>query len=268
MKPGGAVKMDLNNKIALITGASSGIGRATANLFAQKGAVVGVFGRNEEEVKEVLEEILAAGGKAESYLSDLTDADSTKAAIDKFGQKHGRIDVLFANAGINGVWAPLEELKVEEFDKTVAVNLRGSFITLKFVLPYMCKGGGSIIINSSVNGNRIFSNTGATAYSCTKAAQVAMTRMLAVELARFNIRVNAICPGAIDTPINEKTEKRKIEKAKIPVEFPQGQIPLTGKEPGAPEDCAELTLFLASEMSKHISGAEIYVDGAQSLLQG
>lgn len=260
--------MELNERVALITGASSGIGRASARLFAKEGAVVGLLARNEEDVKEVHGEIISDGGRAEVLLADLTDAAGMQHCVDRFGAKYKRIDIVFANAGINGVWAPLDELQVEEFDKTVNVNLRGTFLTLKFALPYMREKGGAILITSSVNGNRIFSNTGATAYSCTKAAQVAMCKMLALELARFNIRVNVICPGAISTAINEKTEKRGLEEAKIPVQFPEGKIPLTGDKPGTSDDVAQLALFLSSHASRHITGTEVYIDGAQSLLQG
>jgi NAD(P)-dependent dehydrogenase (short-subunit alcohol dehydrogenase family) len=123
-------------------------------------------------------------------------------------------------------------------------------------------------VTSSVNGTRIFSNTGATAYSCSKAGQVAFAKMVALELARDKIRVNVICPGAIQTNISENTEQRDLEDVRIPVQYPEGQIPLTGNKPGSVEQVAELVLFLASERSSHISGSVLYIDGAQSLLQG
>ncbi|PAW76114.1 MAG: hypothetical protein B9S32_16375 [Verrucomicrobia bacterium Tous-C9LFEB] len=132
----------------------------------------------------------------------------------------------------------------------------------------ICSGGGSIIVTASVNGNRIFSNTGATAYSCSKAGQVAMTKMLAVELAKYRIRVNAICPGAIGTLIDDNTEQRNLVTESISVEYPEGPIPLTGNTPGAAGQVAELAWFLASDASNHITGTKIYIDGGQSLLQG
>jgi NAD(P)-dependent dehydrogenase (short-subunit alcohol dehydrogenase family) len=135
-------------------------------------------------------------------------------------------------------------------------------------VPHLKKQGGSVIITSSVNGTRIFSNTGATAYSCSKAAQVAFAKMTALELAKDRIRVNVICPGAIESEIDENTEKRDVEKVKEPVEFPEGKIPLTDGKPGKGEDVAQLVLFLASDASKHISGSEVWIDGAESLLQG
>ena len=121
---------------------------------------------------------------------------------------------------------------------------------------------------SSVNGTRIFSKTGATAYASSKAAQVAFTKMVALELAPQRVRVNVICPGAISTNIAESTEKRSLEHVRIPVEFPEGHQPLEGGRPGTAEQVARLVLFLASDASDHVTGAQIFVDGAESLLKG
>ena len=139
---------------------------------------------------------------------------------------------------------------------------------MKYAVPYLKKRGGSIIVTSSVNGTRIFSNTGATAYSCSKAGQVAFTKMVALELARHRIRANVICPGAIETNIGENTEQRDLEVVREPVEYPEGKIPLTDGKPGTPEQVAQLVLFLASDASSHISGTEIWIDGTESLLMG
>ena len=114
----------------------------------------------------------------------------------------------------------------------------------------------------------MFSNTGATAYACSKAGQVAFAKMVALELAEHKVRVNVICPGAIETNIDENTEKVELEKVKAPVEFPEGKVPLTGGRPGTAEQVARLVLFLASDESGHITGTEVWIDGAQSLLQG
>jgi NAD(P)-dependent dehydrogenase (short-subunit alcohol dehydrogenase family) len=148
------------------------------------------------------------------------------------------------------------------------INLKGTFLTVKYAVPYLKKQGGSVIITSSVNGTRIFSNTGATAYSCSKAAQVAFTKMVALELAKDRVRVNVICPGGIETDIGENTEPRDLEHVKEPVEYPEGKIALTDGKPGTPEQVAQLVLFLASDASNHITGTEIWIDGAESLLQG
>jgi NAD(P)-dependent dehydrogenase (short-subunit alcohol dehydrogenase family) len=125
-----------------------------------------------------------------------------------------------------------------------------------------------VIVTSSVNGTRMFSNSGASAYASSKAAQVALAQMLALELAKDRIRVNVICPGAIESEIEEHMEKRDLEKAREPVKYPEGKIPLTDGRPGKAEQVAKLVLFLASDESDHITGTPVWIDGAQSLLQG
>jgi NAD(P)-dependent dehydrogenase (short-subunit alcohol dehydrogenase family) len=260
--------MQLKGKVALITGAGSGIGAAAARLLAKEGAKVAALSRTENEVAKVVAEIRDRGGEALATPADISQPEQVQTAIGRIGVEWGRLDIVLANAGINGVWAPLDELTPEEWDKTLAVNLKGTFLTVKYALPYLKKQGGSVIVTSSVNGTRMFSNTGATAYACSKAAQVAFTKMVALELAEQRIRVNVICPGAIETQIEESTEKRDIEKVKEPVEFPEGVIPLTDGRSGTSEQVAQLVLFLASDASSHITGTEIWIDGGQSLLQG
>jgi len=260
--------MQLTGKVALITGAGSGIGEAAARLLAKEGAKVAALSRTKEDVEKVVEAIRASGGEALALPADISQPHQMQEAIKRIGAEWGRLDIVFANAGINGVWAPLDELEPEEWDKTLDVNLKGTFLTVKYALPYLKKQGGSVIVTSSVNGTRMFSNTGATAYACSKAAQVAFTKMVALELAEHRIRVNVICPGAIETQIEESTEKRDLEKVKEPVEYPEGAIPLTDGRSGTSEQVAQLVLFLASDASNHITGTEIWIDGGQSLLQG
>lgn len=260
--------MSLKGKVALITGAGSGIGKAAAELLAREGVKVGVLGRTRDELEATAQAIKQAGSEALVLEADISEPQAMRRAAEELGQRWGRIDIVFANAGINGVWAPLDELEPEEWDKTLGINLRGTFLTVKSALPYLKRQGGSVIITSSVNGTRMFSNTGATAYATSKAGQVAFGKMIALELAEQRIRVNMICPGAIETSINESTEQRDLERVREPVEFPEGAIPLTDGEPGSSEDVAKLVRFLASDDSRHISGAVIFIDGAQSLLQG
>jgi NAD(P)-dependent dehydrogenase (short-subunit alcohol dehydrogenase family) len=260
--------MMLKERVAVVTGAGSGIGKAAARRLAREGARVAALGRTRDELDETVAEIERAGGEAAVFEADVSDAARMRETMDAIAERWGRIDVVFANAGVNGVWAPLDELEPDEWDHTISINLRGTFLTVKYALPYLKRRGGSIVVTSSVNGTRIFSNAGATAYSCSKAAQVAFAKMAAVELGPDKIRVNVICPGAIETEIDENTEKRDVEEAKIPVEYPEGSIPLTGGAPGTAEQVADLVLFLASDASSHITGTEIWIDGAQSLLQG
>jgi NAD(P)-dependent dehydrogenase (short-subunit alcohol dehydrogenase family) len=258
----------LEGKVAWITGSSSGIGRATALAMAREGAAIAVHGTNLEEINEVVANIEGAGGKAMAVRADVSDPAQMQRAAAQIAKHLGRIDIVFANAGINGVWAPLDDLTPEEWDNTLAVNLKGTFLTLKYAAPELRKQRGAAIVCSSVNGVRMFSNTGATAYACSKAGQIALTKMLALELAESGVRVNAVCPGAISTPIFGKTVVRNAEEVRQPVEFPEGKIPLTDGRPPEPEVVADVAVFLASDAARHVTGSVIFVDGAQSLLQG
>jgi NAD(P)-dependent dehydrogenase (short-subunit alcohol dehydrogenase family) len=259
---------ELSGKVALITGAGSGIGKATALLFARQGATVAILDQTEGDLDQTAQQIENEGGKVLKITADISFVPDMEKALETIAKQLGRLDIVFANAGVNGVWTPLEELKPEEWDRTININLRGTFLTVKYSIPLLKKQGGAIVINASVNGTRIFSNTGATAYSCTKAAQLALTKMAALELAKHRIRVNVVCPGAIDTNIDESTEKRDLEKEKEPVEFPQGKIPLTDGKPGKSEQVAELVLFLSSDRASHITGTPVWIDGAESLIMG
>ncbi|MBB3017456.1 NAD(P)-dependent dehydrogenase (short-subunit alcohol dehydrogenase family) [Microvirga lupini] len=258
--------MELQGKVALVTGAGSGIGKAAALRLAREGAMVGVLSHTDDEIRKTTQEIEQAGGKAIPLVADVADENQMQKAMADLVQAYGRLDIVFANAGINGVWAPIDELQPSEWDRTINTNLRGTYLTIHYAVPHLKKAGGSIVITASINGTRTFTSAGATAYSATKAAQVAMAQMLAVELAKHKIRVNVVCPGKIDTEITENTDKRNTEEAEVPAEFPAGRIPLTGKEPGTSDEVAELVLFLVSDRARHITGTPVWIDGAQSLL--
>lgn len=258
----------MNGKVALITGAGSGLGKAAAILLGKEGAKIAALGRDEKELNRTVQIIKSNNGEAIPILADIAKPDQMQKAVEQIIRQWGRLDIVFANAGINGVWAPLEEISTEEWQETIDINLNGTFYTIKFAVPYLKKQGGAVVITSSVNGTRMFSNSGASAYASTKAAQVAFAKMIALELAKHKIRVNVICPGWIESSIDENTDKQNIEAAKEPVEFPEGAVPLTDGKPGKAEDVAKLVLFLASDMSSHITGTEVWIDGGQSLLQG
>ena len=257
----------LEGKVAFVTGGGSGIGEAAGRLLAKQGAKVVLISRTKDELEQVVKEIKEAGGEATALEADISDSKTLKKAIDETVSKYGRLDVVFANAGVNGTWAGIEDLSEEDFRKTVDINLVGTFLTIKHTVPHLKKQGGSVVVTASVNGTRMFSNSGASAYASTKAAQVALTKMLALELAPQKIRVNVICPGAIDTEIDDNTEQDN-SGVGVKVEFPEGKVPLTGGKPGTSEQVAQLVLFLASDASDHITGTEVWIDGAQSLLQG
>jgi len=260
--------MQLENRVALVTGAGSGIGKAAALLLAQEGAWVGVLGRREDVLREVVAEIEAAGGKAVALPADVSQADEVKASIDRLVEHWGRLDIVFANAGINGLWAPIDEIEPEEWDEVVDINLKGTFLTVRYAVPYLKVRGGSVIIDSSVNGTRMFSNKGASMYATTKAGQLAFGKMVAGELAPFKVRVNIICPGWIESDIRRNTRRRSFEKVRKKIDYQEGIIPLTGGKPGKAEQVAQLVLFLASDASDHITGTEIWIDGGESLVEG
>ncbi|MEZ0538260.1 SDR family oxidoreductase [Fibrella arboris] len=262
-------EMELAGKVALITGAGSGIGKATAVLMAKAGARIVAISRTQDEIDETIRAVEQAGSEGLALTADIAKADDMKRVYDELAKRFGRLDIIFANAGINGMWAPIDELTPEEWQKTIDINLTGTYMTVHFGVPLLKRqGGGAIIITASVNGTRIFTNTGSTAYSSTKAAQVAFTQLIALELAKDKIRVNVVCPGAIDTEIDDNSSKRDIDTIKEPVEFPAGSIPLTDGKPGTADQVADLVLFLASDRASHITGTPIWIDGGESLLVG
>lgn len=260
--------MLLADKVALITGGASGIGKAAARLMAREGCRVALVDIDRPGVAQAEEEIVREGGDALAIPGDIALPQDMAAAVAAILDRWGHLEIVFANAGINGVWAPLESITPEEWDATLATNLRGTFLTVKHAVPALKAHGGSVIITSSVNGTRMFSNSGATAYACSKAAQAVFAKMTALELARHRIRVNVICPGAIYTNIGRNTVTRDLGSVRPSVHFPEGVVPLTGGKPGFPDQVAQLVLFLASDAASLISGTEIWIDGAESLLQG
>ncbi|APH05831.1 SDR family oxidoreductase [Bacillus weihaiensis] len=259
--------MTHNNKVALVTGAGSGIGRATALGLSKAGVKIGLVDLKDDRLENVKKEILDSGGEAIFTDTDVSDPKRVEQSVKEIFEEWNRIDYVFANAGINGTVSPIEDLSPEDWDQTLSTNLKSTFLTVKYTIPHLKKRGGSIVITSSINGNRKFTGFGMSAYSSSKAAQVAFGKMAALELAQYNIRVNIICPGGIETNISQNTfvEKTKLDKIKIPIVYPQGNHPL-GHRSGKAEEVASLVQFLLSDQSHHITGTEIYIDGAESLL--
>jgi NAD(P)-dependent dehydrogenase (short-subunit alcohol dehydrogenase family) len=259
--------MELAGKYALITGAGSGIGEAAALKLAEAGAELALLGRTEDELNQTAARVKRLGCEARVLVADVSKEGQMKAAFETIGDAFGRLDFVFANAGVNGTWAPIEDLSYTDWTKTQAINLGGTFLTLHLAVPLMLGRGGSIALTSSINGTRTFTTPGATAYTVTKAGQVAMVQQLALELGKHAIRVNAVCPGAIDTNISDNTRSRHREETEIPVVWPEGEIPISGGEAGHSADVAEAILFLATERSRHITGTPIWIDGGQGLLR-
>jgi NAD(P)-dependent dehydrogenase (short-subunit alcohol dehydrogenase family) len=236
--------------------------------LALDGAAVVAMSRTRDEVEATAAEIREAGGQAIALTGDVTDDAGMKALVSKALEHFGHLDIVVANAGINGVWAPIDDLAPAEWDETIAVNLRGTYLTLHLAVPYLRKAGeGAIVIVSSINGTRTFTTPGATAYAAAKAGQVAMMQQLALELGKAGIRVNAVCPGAIETDIEENTERRGAKEAGIPVVWPEGDIPVTNGKPGTADEVADAILFLSSSKARHITGVPLWIDGGQGLLR-
>ncbi|MFC8192852.1 SDR family oxidoreductase [Cellulomonas sp. NPDC057328] len=258
--------MTLEGKVALVTGAGSGIGRATAVRLAREGATVVPLGHGQESADDVAEEIRRDGGTALPVAGDVGDAGTVRDVVARIERELGRLDVVVANAGVNGVWAPLEELEPEEWASTIGTNLTGTFLTVRYAVPLLVRQGGAVVVVASINGTRTFSNSGASAYATSKAGQVAFARMAAVELGPRGVRVNSVCPGAIDTEIDDNTEQRGTEGLGVPAEYPEGQIPLTGERSGSAAQVADTIAYLVSDAASHVTGTEVFVDGGQSLI--
>lgn len=264
--------MKLGGKVALVTGAGSGIGKAAALELARQGAKIGALSRTNAQIEQTAAEIKSRGGQATALTADVSQPEQVAKAVDELVAAYGRLDIVFANAGINGVWAPVEEITSNEWDETINTNLKGTFLTIKHSVPHLKRaGGGSIAICSSVQGTRVFSITGSSVYSASKAAQVTFAKKLAVELGPSRIRVNAICPGWFESEIGDNTFPRNIEGIEMRPnreQFPRGSIPMTGGKPGDPAQIGKLVAFLSSDDAIHISGTEVWIDGGESLLIG
>jgi len=248
--------MRLINKVALITGGNSGIGRATALLFAQEGAKIALTGRNEERGNNVVEEIRRASGRAFFIRSDVRIAKDCERAVDETLRQFGRLDILFNNAG---VFYPhtVVDCPEEEWDLTIDINLKGTYLMSKLVLPAMIAQGSGVIINNS-SGWGITGGNEAASYCASKGGVVLLTKAMAIDHGRQGIRVNCICPGDVDTPMLPADAKlRKIEWKDYLVEAsnrPLGRI-------GTPDEIARAALFLATDDSSFMTGAVLAVDG-------
>ncbi len=244
----------LDGKVAVITGVSTGIGRASALLFAQEGAKVVGADINQRDGQTLMDEIRKAGGTAVFVRADVTNASDANR-IAETALSFGRIDVLFNNAGIEIV-KRFVDLTDEEWDKAMNVNLRSVYLCCKRIIPEMLKAGVGSIINTASTAALVGSFS--PAYSAAKGGIVALTRVLAVELAKDRIRVNCICPGAIETPMLQRTLEKQGDPQQVRKErlkaYPAGRF-------GRPEEVAQLALFLASDESSFMTGTIVPVDG-------
>lgn len=251
----------LKNKVALITGGTSGIGEATARLFAGEGARVAITGRRIELGERVVGEVRSAGGEAIFIAADVTLAEDCRRSIDETVAAYGRVDILFNNAGIVTP-GTLEETSEEDWVRTFEVNVKGTYWMTKLALPVMRAQGGGVIVNNASDWG-IVGGPGYTAYSASKGAVVLLTKSMALEVARYNIRVNAICPG--DTYV----ERWRVDERRDPSRDFAAELKAMGEDlpigrVGTVEEIARSVLFLASDESSFMTGATLIVDGGNT----
>ena len=248
----------LKGRTAIVTGAGHGIGLATAQLFAEEGARVVLVERDRDAADAATAALVAAGHDAVVSHTDVSKSDQVAAAIALTVERFGTVDVLVNNAGVE-LKRPVEDITEDEWDRVLSINLKGTFLMSKLVVPIMkAQRSGSIVNNSSV-GNFIAA-VNSTAYGASKAGMMALTRGMALELAPFNVRVNAVCPGVIDTPMNE----RNLTRADDPAAMRRSWYDITPlKRLGTPRDVAQSILFLAGDESSFITGTPLIIDGGR-----
>jgi len=251
----------LDGKVAIVTGAASGIGRASAILFAREGARVLAVDKNTEGLRETADSIMGAGGTAETRAADASSEKDVEAFIDRALAVFGALDVVYANAGISGglIPPPLLEQTVDNWLRVLRVNLIGPFLAIKHAAPHMMKkGSGSIVLTASVAGLR--ANAGGSPYSASKAGVVSLAQTAANSLLGSGVRVNAICPGLIETGMTRELFEAARQRG---TDRKIGQLnPL--QRAGAPEEIAAMALFLASDESSYVNGQAFPVDGGLS----
>jgi NAD(P)-dependent dehydrogenase (short-subunit alcohol dehydrogenase family) len=242
---------DFSGQVALVTGAASGIGRATVEAFVKAGAAVVLVDRDEEKLRSLLGEIGTAGGKAIQIVGDVSDEDFAKAAVERAVADFGRLDMAYNNAGILGPMCPLTEETGEGYDAVNAVNLRGIWTFMKYELAQMKKQGRGAIVNCSSLGGLV-GLPGRAAYHATKHGVIGLTKSAALDVAAQGIRVNAICPGCIDTPMGDGIDPMAMKE--FLKDQPIGRM-------GRPEEVAAAVLWLCSPASSLVVGVALPVDG-------
>lgn len=246
--------MKLKDKVAIVTGATSGIGTASAKLFASEGAKVVVVGRNEERGNNVVKEIKDDGGEAFFVKVDMNNRDDMDALFEKTIDKYGKIDILFNNAGM-AISGPLEDFKYEDFDNVIHTNLTAPFQMSKKAMPHILKTKGTILNTASISG--VVTHSNGYAYNPSKTALISLTKVLAKDHAAQGVRVNAIAPGMTVTPILDSVNEEQMEYLNNSI--PMGRL-------AQPEDIANAALFLVSDDAAYITGEVLLVDGGVALV--
>ena len=253
--------MILQNRTAIVTGSGSGIGQAAAKIIAREGAIVGVSDRNASGAQETVELIIKSGGCAEPLVFDLTDDAAMTAAFNGFIGKHGRIDILHNHAGAQ-IEGNLEKVTLDGFDKSWALNVRAHLLGAKLVMPHMLAAKSGVILNTSSSSGVLYDRE-MIAYTTTKHAVIAMTKQMAGDYAKHNIRVNALCPGWVDTPFNApfiaQMGGRTEVEAYVREIVPMGRW-------ASVEEIAEAVLFLVSDRSSYMTGQILVIDGGETVV--
>lgn len=252
---------DMQDKVALITGASSGIGRATAEVFAERGAKVVLAARREDELATLAGEIQARGGEASFVVTDVAIAKDVERMVAHAIETFGRLDYAVNNAGIEGQFAGIAEMPEQEWDRVLGINLKGTFLCLQHEARVMLAGGhgGAIVNVGSVNSFLGFS--GGAAYATSKHGLIGMTTSVSAELASQGIRVNLVCPGIVDTPMHQRLRQDIGDAIYDDVVLPM----VHSQRAGHPEEIARSIAFLCSEEASYITGTTLTPDGGFTL---
>ncbi|MBA9029164.1 MULTISPECIES: SDR family NAD(P)-dependent oxidoreductase [Bacillaceae] len=252
--------MELKNKVAVITGAGSGIGRASSIKLASMGAIVVLVDFNKETGEETLKLVIEQGGEGIFIQADVSQREDVQNYVNKAVEAYGRIDVFFNNAGIIQKFAPFTSVEESEFDRIMSVNVKGIFLGLKYVLKVMDEQGfGSIINTASTAGIR--AEHSVAVYSASKHAVIGLTKGAALEYAKKGIRINALCPGGVQTALTASVTEQFEKGGYVPEEIPNMRI---GRY-AAPEELADMVAYLASEKASYMNGSIVVVDGGLTL---
>nr|WP_282960911.1 glucose 1-dehydrogenase [Burkholderia ambifaria] len=244
----------LFDKVALVTGATSGIGKATAMLFAREGAKVAIAARREEEGRQVVREILDHGGEAIFVRTDVAQAEDCAAAVARTVASFGKLDIAFNNAGITSFGRPVADTDEQAWSTVIDVNLTGTFLSMKYEIPEILKAGGGSIINMSSAYGLAGSAFGACSYHASKHGVIGLTRAAALEYAKEKLRVNAICPAFVATDMIGAFLEQPEQAAQLAALHPVGRM-------GTLAETAEAVVFLASDASTFITGTTLSIDG-------